>query len=508
MKLRFPLYAKILCWFFLNVVFLCAVFLAVGRGQFHFGLDALISGPAGERFQKVTQLLTAELRDRPQTNWTGVLKQFSDTYNVQFYLFRNGEQLAGETVKLPDEVRERVNERRGFGPPSRHQPGPPDEADRPPNEDRRPPDEFAPPPPHDLSRDSTPSGPLENHRFMIHTASPGRYWVVTHFVIPDAARRARPEPMALVAASESMSGGGLFFDLTSWIMAGVAVVVISVLFWFPLVRGITRSISRMTDATEKIAEGHFEVRAQVQRNDELGLLSDAINRMAMRLSGFVAGQKRFLGDIAHELCSPIARIQVALAILEQRADEKQKSQLQDLREEVEQMSNLVNELLSFTKASMGGATVKLQTVSVKTILEKAVARECALGGGTEVKLEVAEDLQIKGDADLLLRAFGNILRNAIHYAGQAGPITITALREETQVRVNFEDCGPGIPEAAIAQVFDPFYRVDVSRARETGGVGLGLAIVKTCVESCGGTVRCENRAEGGLRVVTQFIAAE
>src|SRR6202000_411277 len=129
------------------------------------------------------------------------------------------------------------------------------------------------------------------------------------------------------------------------------------------VRGITRSISRMTRATEKIAEGNFDVRTQVRRQDELGFLSEAINRMAERLPGVVSGQKRFLGDIAHELCSPIARIQVALGILEQRADEKQKAYLQDLREEVEQMSGLVNELLSFTKASMGSARLKLHPLA-------------------------------------------------------------------------------------------------------------------------------------------------
>ncbi len=493
MKLKFPLYAKILCWFFLNVVFLCAVFLLVARGQFRFGLDALISGPAGERFQKVTQVMTAELRERPQAEWNGVLKQFSDTYNVQFYVFRNGEQLAGDTVALPDEVRDRAAEHRGGGPPPRQDLAPPGDG-------APPPDDFTPP--REPGRQPMPNGPGEGRKFMVHTSSPNRYWVITHFLVPGVGRQQRPMPLALVAASESLSGGGLFFDLTTWVIAGMAVVIISVLFWLPLVRGITRSISRMTAATEKIAEGHFEVRTLVRRRDELGLLSEAINRMAMRLSGFVAGQKRFLGDIAHELCSPIARIQVALAILEQRADAKQKDQLNDLREEVEQMSNLVNELLSFTKASLGGTSIKLQAVSVRSVLEKAVARECALGGGPEIKVTAAEDLRVTAEPELLLRAFSNILRNAINYAGQAGPITITTAREGAQVSVSIEDCGPGIPEAALAQVFDPFYRVDVSRARETGGVGLGLSIVKTCIESCGGTVRCENRAEGGLRVVT------
>jgi two-component system sensor histidine kinase CpxA len=261
----------------------------------------------------------------------------------------------------------------------------------------------------------------------------------------------------------------------------------------------------MTRATEQIAEGRFEVRTQVQRQDELGSLSDAIDRMAVRLSGFVAGQKRFLGDIAHELCSPIARIQVALGILEQRADEKQKIYLNDLREEVEQMTNLVNELLSFSKASLGGAALKLKPVLLRTVVEKAVTRECA---GSEIKVEVPEDLQVMAEPELLLRAIGNILRNAMRYAAAAGPITISAVRDGSQVNLSIEDCGPGIPETALAQVFDPFYRVDTSRDRETGGVGLGLSIVKTCIESCGGTVRCENREPNGLRVVAQLPAVE
>ena len=105
---------------------------------------------------------------------------------------------------------------------------------------------------------------------------------------------------------------------------GFACVLVSVLFWLPLVRGITHSISQITRATEQIAAGRFDARVATGRRDELGRLGEAINQMATRLSGFVTGQRRFMGDIAHELCSPIARIQMALGILEHRADEKQK----------------------------------------------------------------------------------------------------------------------------------------------------------------------------------------
>ena len=351
---------------------------------------------------------------------------------------------------------------------------------------------------------------------MIHTPQPSRYWVVAPMILPDKqhARGPGPDgrlpvvPMTLVIESDTLSAGGLFFDVKPWIIGGIGVVLISVIFWFPPVRGITRAISQMTRATEKIAEGQFDVRSQVSRQDELGALSESINQMALRLSGFVTGQKRFLGDIAHELCSPIARMQVALGILEQRADEKQAENLKDLREEVEQISGLVNELLSFSKASLAKAAIKVKPVSVWKLVDKTVSRECGGAEDVEVKVDVPEDLQALADPDLCLRALGNILRNAIRYAAKAGPITISARREAEWVVIAIEDCGSGIPEEAIAQIFDPFYRVDTSRARETGGVGLGLAIVKTCIESCGGTVSCENRAPSGLRVKVWLPAAE
>jgi two-component system sensor histidine kinase CpxA len=510
MKARFPLYAKILIWFFLNVVFLCVIFFIVARVQFKFGLDSLVAGPAGEQIQRVTQLIMGELREQPRKEWDSVLKRFSETYKVEFLLVRpDGELLAGGPVKLPVEVRDRLAARGAMGPPPlragnegppRGFDGPPD-ADGPPGGGRMPGGPGGPDGGPPMQRDM-PVG-----KSMLHTSSPNRYWVLAPVRMPDP-EQPRPMPVVLVISSESLSAGGLFVDVQPWVIAGIAVILVSTLFWFPLVRGITRSISRMTQATEQIAEGHFEVRTEVRRQDELGSLSEAINRMAGRLAGLVTGQKRFLGDIAHELCTPIARIQVALGILEQRADEKQKDYLADLREEVEHMSNLVNELLSFSKASIGKTSIKLQTVSVRGIFEKAVSREGGTEDGPEIKVNVAEDLAVTAEPELLLRSVCNVLRNAICHAAQAGPITLLAAREGQQVILNIEDCGPGVPEAALAQVFDPFYRVDASRTRETGGVGLGLSIVKTCVESCGGTVSCENLRPRGFRVTMRLLGAD
>src|SRR6266571_42100 len=116
-------------------------------------------------------------------------------------------------------------------------------------------------------------------------------------------------------------------------MKGHFPLYLKIVLWFPLVRGITRSLGQISRATERIAEGQFDVRVRIPRRDELGQLGAAVSRMAQRLEGFVTGQKRFLGDTAHELCTPLARIQMAVGILEQRSTESSRCYVQDVREE-------------------------------------------------------------------------------------------------------------------------------------------------------------------------------
>jgi two-component system, OmpR family, sensor histidine kinase CpxA len=165
----------------------------------------------------------------------------------------------------------------------------------------------------------------------------------------------------------------------------------------------------------------------------------------------------------------------------------------------------VNELLSFSKASLGATTAKLGPVQVREVAEQAIRRECA--GDARVHLEIPADLAALAEPELLLRALANLLRNAIRYAGQSGPITVSARGEAGSVLLTVADSGPGVPESELARIFDPFYRLDASRDASTGGVGLGLAIVKTCVESCRGTVSCRNRTPSGLEVTIRLPAS-
>jgi two-component system sensor histidine kinase CpxA len=484
MPRRFPLSAKILLWFILNLALLAALFYGLFRAQFHFGPDWLLSRSANDRIEALSGIIVSELAQEPPSQWSATLKRFDTGYHdkVRFLFFGpGGRQLAGETVPLPDEIRRRVSGRRG--PPRQAGPPPPDGPPGPPPE-----------PPADLPPKS-----------MIHTADPSRYWVLVRSPMQFPGKP-HPEPAVLVAVSETVGAGGLFFDVGPWVYMGLAALVLSVLLWFPLVRGINRSIAQMTEATRQIAAGRFDTRVNETRRDELGALGHSINQMAGRLAGLVAGQKRFLGDVAHELCSPLAKLRISLGILDQRANDGQRDYIASAENEAAHMAALVNELLSFSKSSLNAPTAHLRPVNILEIIETAIRRETSDAPNVQMRVEVSADLLAIANAELLARAVGNVLRNAVRYAGEAGPISVSANREGSAVRITVADCGPGVPAADLPRLFDPFYRVDDSRDRATGGVGLGLAIVKTCVEACGGNVTCRNHEPSGLEVTIQLQA--
>jgi len=370
-----------------------------------------------------------------------------------------------------------------------------------------------------------PPGPLPEV-FMMKTDEPkARYWAGVDIPVVVQAEGAEELPnenllglrriqrgqnqiqyhATLVAVSDTMGGAGLFSDPLQWVNILIVAVVLSVLFWLPMVRNITRPIAEVTAATEQIAEGKFDTRVGTSRTDEIGRVGHAVNHMADRLDGFVKGQRRFLGDISHELCSPIARIQAALGILGQRADDEQKKYVNDVQNEVEHMSELVNELLLFSQEGVNPKTIELKHVNLREIIKQIIEREG--DKSSQIEISVEKNLSVIANSQRLSLALGNLVRNAVQYAGKAGPISLSAKQENESVKINITDSGPGLSEECLLRIFDPFYRPELSRGRDTGGVGLGLAIVKTCVEACNGTVSCRNRKPTGLEFTIHLDAA-
>jgi two-component system sensor histidine kinase CpxA len=375
-------------------------------------------------------------------------------------------------------------------PPADENPPPPPFDDRPPGADRPP-----PPPPDGRNRPDFPKS-------ILRSDDPRAYWLLVR--LPPEPLQANG-PVTLLGRTPSLGISPLMFNPRPWILCAGGIVLFSILFWIPMARDLTRSISSMSRATESIAEGRFDVQVAEARQDELGRLSHAINRMAGRLKDFVTGQKRFLGDAAHELCSPLARMEIALGILEERSGQETLGLVRDVREEVTHMRKLANELLSFSKASLGETHVKLEPVRVAEVVAAALYQEKSDAG--LIELAVPDDLRVLGHFELLQRAVANLVRNALRYAGEAGPISITARREAEFVFITVDDLGPGVAPDELGKLFDPFYRADPSRTSETGGVGLGLAIVKTCVEACGGVVSATNRNPHGLEIRIRLASA-
>jgi two-component system sensor histidine kinase CpxA len=523
-KRIFPLYGKILLWFIANI-------LLVGGGAFwllreQFGLDrTLLLTRDGRarlqlRAQQTVDHLVTSGHDPVRLN--ELLAQLAEDEKMHFALYHlGGEQIAGEPLELPPLVRERLGNAGGRprgapptgGPPKLQNDGPPG-----------PPFESNPPRPgaegRRRERGETGDAPMGRARrndgrpvdFLqeaLRTEKPGRYWVLARLPpVSDGSGRGRP--LMLIGMAKSLGQSPLLFDPKPWVLAAASALAVSALLWWPFVRGLTRSLAQMRQVTGRVACGDFTVRVDERRNDEIGQLGAAINVMTGRLEGFVHGQKRFLGDIAHELCSPLARMEMALGILEHRSPPDLHDRLSDVREEVREMSTLVNELLAFSKTALQETTATRTAVALGPLVRDVIAREAP---ASRITLDIPESIHVHAVASLLARAISNILRNAVHHAGINSPIEITASHLPSVephpptplVLVTINDHGPGVPSHALAKLFDPFYRVDTARARETGGVGLGLAIVKSCIQACGGTVVARHREDGATGLAMEIV---
>jgi len=369
---------------------------------------------------------------------------------------------------------------------------------------------MAGPPPSEMmapvvALSSHPLPPFLTHphgRFMVHTDNPGRFWLCTRVGPINNDSFMMPMPCVLIASFDNIWQSTLLVDMRFIALWMGIILALTFLFWLPFIQHITNALSRLTSATESIADGRFDTRLPVKSSDEIGRLSQAVNVMAERLEGYVLGQRRFLGDISHELSTPIARLQMAVELLKDCQPSEQERLLSDINEEMDEMSQLVNELLAYSKAGLQGKQSKDPVdVPLLPLLQGLQQKLTAPNG---LNLHIANGLTVKADPLLLERAISNVLRNSIRYAGQAGPIDATAHADGPWVSLTIKDCGPGVKDDMLKVLAEPFFRPEPSRNRDSGGVGLGLAIVKSCIEACEGSFTVRNGQERGLEVVLKL----
>jgi two-component system sensor histidine kinase CpxA len=286
---------------------------------------------------------------------------------------------------------------------------------------------------------------------------------------------------------------------------------------FVLVLLFTRPLVRLRKAARQLAEGELNVRVEessqpgVRRHsDEFEGLVHDFNHMAERLESLVGAQKLLLRDVSHELRSPLARLSVALALAQEEASMERSEHLARIEREAGKLNLLIGQLLTLSSMEFRKSPVAFQPLSLNKLCEQilpdaeyeAAQRPCT------VVLERDDTCFIPGNGELLYRALENVVRNAIRYTTADSLVTIRVRQGVSDGRqfamIEVADCGPGIPEADLVHIFEPFYRVDRARSSSTGGFGVGLAITERAMRLHGGTVEAVNRAGGGTMIRLLF----
>jgi two-component system sensor histidine kinase CpxA len=484
---RFPLFAKVLAWLVLHLLILGLAFVVFVRWQLGLGLDSLLSGAAGERLAAFGDEAFSRIVEIRPHEWNDALSPLARQRDVTASVF-DAPGNADFPGLIPPDVVDRA--RSSLPPPPRPAPD---------MNPRTPPGPgFHPPPRRGEMPQPGTAMPQKSRPAFLMRGGDGAYWAGVLLHLPP--QRGMPaRPMMLIVRSERLDGSGMFFDFKPWLWGGIAVLLLSVAFWTPFVWSISRYLRRLTMATGEIAAGRFQVALPDRGGDELGELGRSIEAMAARLDHLVSGQKRFLGDAAHELCAPLARIRTGLGILEMKSAGMEPETLASIEADVAELAALVNEILAFSRA--GNRPLSLCETALEPLIRDVIARESA---NADVVVSIARDLTVRTDPALLGRALGNLIRNAAIHAGPHPHVEIHAAESADAVSISVTDDGPGVPAEELPRIFEPFYRVDRSRSRDTGGSGLGLAIVRSAIETCGGEAIASLSETGGFRVTLQL----
>lgn len=290
-----------------------------------------------------------------------------------------------------------------------------------------------------------------------------------------------------------------------YVRLGIALFA-SVLFSAALAWYLTRPLRHLSRAAQSLAEGRLDARVMPRlgrRRDEIADLGRDFDHMAGRLQALIGAQQRLLNDVSHELRSPLARLQVAVALARQQPD-KLALALERIEREGGRLDALVGQLLTLSRLEAGVVQGTDEYLELNSLLESVVedARFEAEAVHKQVDLHAGGDLVVRGRADLLLRAFDNVIRNAVRYtaSGSAVEVRIERVDSPSRALVSVCDRGPGVAEARLGDLFEPFVRAREDEGEGMRGYGLGLAITRRAIEAHGGLVDARNRAEGGLCV--------
>ncbi|QHT62996.1 HAMP domain-containing protein [Paenibacillus lycopersici] len=295
----------------------------------------------------------------------------------------------------------------------------------------------------------------------------------------------------------------------------VAGVILFLLFFFLYSRSIIKYIEEITRGLNEIAHGNLALNIPVKSMDELGVMAEHINVMASRLKtsideerDAVKAKNDLITGVSHDLRTPLTSIIGFLEYIETdryRDEPEVRYYVNIAYEKSLKLKKLIDDLFDYTRLTSGELPPVLEKLDVASFLRQMMEEYVPLfeQAGMDCRIETpAETLYIEADAGELVRAFENLVTNAIRYAKAGKYLDVILSRSEEQVEVGFRNYGEPIPSPDLPYLFERFYRVDKSRTNAAGGSGLGLAITKSIIERQHGTIRVTSTSKS-----TTFVAA-
>jgi two-component system sensor histidine kinase BaeS len=299
----------------------------------------------------------------------------------------------------------------------------------------------------------------------------------------------------------------------SLVLALLAALLTSVVVSVFLTQRITRSLTPLAGAARRVADGDYTARVpSVGMGSEFDDLADAFNTMATDLGRIEVTRAQMLGDLAHEMRTPVTTLGAYLEAISDGVEQADARTLAMLLDQVARLARLSEDIALVTTAEEGRLTMRRRTIAVEQILTDATAQAVARYAARGVDLEVrvapdASTAMVDADPDRIAQVLTNLLDNALRHTPTGGRVVIMVDRLGTAIRVVVSDDGEGIPAEHLGHVFDRFYRVDTARDRAHGGSGVGLAIAKAITEAHQGTITVHSDGSGRGAVFTVVLPA-
>ena len=280
-----------------------------------------------------------------------------------------------------------------------------------------------------------------------------------------------------------------------WLLLFLVTGVVCTAYAFQ--KRLLRPVRLLDDGVERLSKGDLNVTVPVLTRDEFGVLTDAFNKMVGRVRQMVQARDQLLLDVSHELRSPLTRLKVALALLPE--DENRSGMVGDLDE----MEDMIAELLEMERLR-DGRGIRRATHDLVSVIREVAENYRKGPPGVRIVSQL-QDVWLDIDKDKFKTVLRNLLDNAVKFGlPDSRAVEIDLEQDAASVTLRIRDDGPGIPHADIANLFEPFYRVDRSRSKKTGGYGLGLSICKRIMEAHGGSIAVTNNPGRGASFVLRF----